>query len=60
MVKTSLSNAQGAGLIPGQGDKIPHALRPKNQDIKQKRYSITNSIRLKKWFRLKKIFYKKR
>ena len=29
MVKTSLSNAQGADLIPGQEAKIPHALRPK-------------------------------
>ena len=26
------------GLIPGQGNKIPHALQPKNQDIKQKQY----------------------
>ena len=37
MVKTS-SNAGGAGLIPGGGGKIPHALEPKkkNQNIKQK------------------------
>ena len=38
VVKTSPSNAGGAGSIPGQGDKIPHALRPKNQNIKQKQY----------------------
>ena len=38
MVKTSLSNAEGAGSIPGQGAKIPHAQRPKNQNIKQKQY----------------------
>ena len=25
VVKTSLSNAEGAGLIPGRGAKIPHA-----------------------------------
>ena len=30
------SNAGGAGSIPGQGAKIPHASRPKNQNIKQK------------------------
>ena len=38
MVKTSPSNVGGAGLIPGWGAKIPHALSPKNQDIKQKQY----------------------
>ena len=27
---------QGVGLILGWGAKIPHALRPKNQNIKQK------------------------
>ena len=30
MVKTLLSNAGGAGLIPGQGTKIPHASWLKN------------------------------
>ena len=35
MVKTSPSNAGDAGLIPGRGAKIPHALQTKNQDIKQ-------------------------
>ena len=34
VVKTSPSNAVGAGSIPGQGGKIPHASRPKNQNIK--------------------------
>ena len=38
MVKTSPSSAGGAGSIPGQGAKIPHASRPKNQTIKQKQY----------------------
>ena len=38
MVKTSPSNAGGAGSIPGRGAKIPHALRPKNQNIKQKQH----------------------
>ena len=36
-VKTSPSNAGVAGSIPGQGAKIPHALRPKNQNIKKKK-----------------------
>ena len=35
VVKTSPSNTGGAGSIPGWGPKIPHAFRPKNQDIKQ-------------------------
>ena len=35
-VKTLPSNAGGAGLIPGRGAQIPHALWPKNQGIKQK------------------------
>ena len=38
-VKTLPSNARGAGLIPGQGAKIPHASRSNNQNIiKQKQY----------------------
>ena len=36
VVKTSLSNGGGVGSILGQGDKIPHALRPKTQNTKQK------------------------
>ena len=38
MVKTSPFNARGAGSIPGWGAMLPHASRPKNQNIKQKRY----------------------
>ena len=38
VLKTSPSNAGGAGLIPGWGAKIPHASRTKNQNIKQKQY----------------------
>ena len=38
MVKTLPSGAGGAGSIPGWGAKIPNALWPKNQNIKQKQY----------------------
>ena len=38
VVKTSPFNAKGAGLIPGQGTKIPYASRAKNENIKQKQY----------------------
>ena len=37
MVKTSPSSAGGAGSIPGRGAKIPHASRPKNQNIKKQK-----------------------
>ena len=36
LVKTSLSIAEGADLICGQGVKIPRASWPKSQNIKQK------------------------
>ena len=38
VVKTSPSNAEGAGLIPGWGAETPHASRPKKQNIKQEQY----------------------
>ena len=38
MVKTSPSNAVGECLIPGGGAKIPHALWPKNQIVKQEQH----------------------
>ena len=38
VIKTLPSNAGGVGSIPGQEAKIPHASRPKYQNIKQKRY----------------------
>ena len=38
VVKTSPSSAGGVGSIPGWEAKIPHALRPENQTIKQKQY----------------------
>ena len=36
VVKISPSSAGGAGLISGWEAKIPHALRPKKQNVKQK------------------------
>ena len=60
MVKTLPSNAGGASSIPGQGDKIPHALWPKNQTMKQKQYckkfnkDFKNSLHFKKSLKLKK------
>ena len=36
--KDSLSNIGGVGLISGWGAKIPHALWPENQNMKQKQY----------------------
>ena len=38
VVTTLPFNAGGAGSIPGQGAKIPHASGPKTQNIKQKQY----------------------
>ena len=38
VVKTLPSNVGGMGLIPDWGAKIPHALWPKPQNIKQKQY----------------------
>ena len=37
-VKTSHSRVGGVDAIPGRGTKIPQALQPKNQNIKQKQY----------------------
>ena len=38
MVKTSPSNEKDVGSIPDWAAKIPHALKPKNQNRKQKQY----------------------
>ena len=45
MVKTSPSNAGSAGSVPGGVAKIPHASWPKSQNIKQKEYNVTNSMK---------------
>ena len=39
VVKTSPSSLGGVGsVVPRRGAKIPHALQPKHQNIKQKQY----------------------
>ena len=38
MIKTSLSDAEGSGSVPGRGAKILQAFGPENQNIKQKQY----------------------
>ena len=48
MVKTSSSNAGGAGSIPGWGAKIPHTSWPKTQNIKKKQYGNKFNEDLKK------------
>ena len=50
MVKTSPSNAKGAGSIPGQRAKIP---LPRNQNINRNNI-ITNSIKTLKMVHIKK------
>ena len=61
VVKPSLSNAGGVDLIPGGGIKIPHALQPKVQNIKQKQCcnKFIKDLK-KKWPTLKKKILKRR
>ena len=49
VVKISPSSAGGVGSIPGRGTKIPHALRPKTQNTKQKQYYNKCNKDFKKW-----------
>ena len=60
VVKTSPSNAGGAGSIPGQGVKIPHASWPKDKEknIKQKQYCNKFNKDSKNGPHQKKIFKK--
>ena len=59
MVKALPSSAEGAGSIPGQGAKIPHASGPKNQNIKWKQYCNKFNKDFLKGPHQKKIFFKK-
>ena len=50
MVKISSFSVGGMGSIPGGRAKIPHALGPKNQSIKQKEHRNKINNDFKKWF----------
>ena len=45
VVRTSPSRAEGVGSIPGRGAGLLHALRPKNQNIKNRGNVVTSSIK---------------
>lgn len=47
-VDTWSSHARGAGLIPHQGAQIPHALRPKHQNKKEKIQQMQHCNRFNK------------
>ena len=53
MVKTSPSNAGGAGSITAQGAEISHGSQPKNQNINSRRNIVTNSIKTLKMVHIK-------
>ena len=48
VVETLPSNADGVGLTPNRGAKIPHSSWPKNQNIRQKHYCNKFNKDLKK------------
>ena len=62
VVVISPSNPEGLGLIPGQGTKIPPALGPRNQNVKQKQKGnkfnedFKNGTHFKKNLRRKEIW----
>ena len=60
VVKTSPSNAGDVGSIPVQETKVPHALGPKNQNLRQKQHCNKYNEDLQKWSTLKKNLKKKR
>ena len=59
MVKTSPSSREGVDLIPGHGAKMPYALGPKKQNIKQKQYGKNFNKNLK-MIHIKKSLKKKK
>jgi len=54
-VKTLPSNARGEGLIPGQGDKVPHTGKPKLETSN----IGTNSIKSLKMIHIINLYKKK-
>ena len=59
MVKTSPSNAEGAGLIPDQGAKFSHAWWRKNQNIKKRSNVVTSLIKTLKIVHIKENLLKR-
>ena len=53
MVKATPSNAGAAGLIPGQGAKIPYGLWLKKNKTKNRKNIITSSIKTLKIVHIK-------
>ena len=58
MVKTSLSNAGGAGSIPGQGVRIPYASWWKNKKPENRNNIVTNLVQTLKMVHIKKAILK--
>ena len=54
MVETPPSSAGGVGLIPAQGSKTPTCLGPKKQNINNRSYVVTKSIKTFKMVHVKK------
>ena len=54
VVKTSFSNAGGAGSISGQGAKITYTWRPKTKMWNRNNFVINSIKTFKKWFTSKK------
>ena len=55
VVKIFAFQCRGAGLIPGQGAKIPYATQSKNQNMKQKHYCNKSNKEFKKMVHIKKL-----
>ena len=58
VVKNSPSNAEGVGLIPGEGAGIPYASKPKTQSVKEKQCCSKFNKDFKKRSTSRKIFKK--
>ena len=60
VIKTSPSNSEGVGSIPGQGAKIPHSSWPRKKKTYNRSNTVTNSIKTFLMVNVKKIFKKKK
>lgn len=50
VVGSSLSNAEGASLIPVWGVKIPHTVRPKKENLRHLFFDLLKSVSLLRHF----------